>query len=409
MYAIAIYLYTFAVHVAALFSPKIRLMLRGHQRTWRTLKTLPKDASYVWFHAASLGEFEQGRPLMERLRREQPHKKILLTFFSPSGYEVRKAYAGADVVVYLPFDTPYNARRFVRQLNIEAAFFIKYEFWCNYITRLYRRGIPVYSVSSLFREEQVFFRWYGYYYARVLERVTHFFVQNESSRLLLRDVLSITDVTVVGDTRLDRVLAIRAQARPLPEVAQFVAGRFTLVCGSTWPVDEAFIIAYALAHPDLRLIIAPHVVDQAHLEAIEVQCQGHSVRYSALLAQGGNTEAQILIVDSYGLLSSIYAYGAVAYVGGGFGVGIHNVPEAAVYGLPVIIGSNNAKFQEAQALKRCGGALEVATPEAFAPTLDKLRTDTAYLNQCGKAAADYINANAGAVDKIFAHVYGSPS
>lgn len=407
MYGIAIYLYAFAAHVAALFSPKVRLMLRGHQRTWRTLKTLSKADSYVWFHAASLGEFEQGRPLMERLKREQPNKKILLTFFSPSGYEVRKDYAGADVVLYLPFDTPCYARRFVRSLTIEAAFFIKYEFWRNYITRLYRKGVPVYSVSSSFREEQVFFRWYGYYYARVLRLITHFFVQNESSRLLLRDVLHITDATVVGDTRLDRVLAIRQQARPLPEIERFSAGRFTLVCGSTWPVDESFIIPYVLAHPEMRLVIAPHVVDQAHLEAIEAQCLERSVRYSTLTSGLSTAEAQVLIIDGYGLLSSIYAHGTAAYVGGGFGAGIHNVPEAAVYGIPVLIGPNNAKFQEAQALKYCGGALEVSTPSAFASVLDHLRTDATYLSQCGRAAGEYIRANAGAVDKIFAHVYGS--
>lgn len=409
MYSIAIYLYSAVVHLVALFSPKVRLMLRGQQRTWRTLATLSKEDSYVWFHVASLGEFEQGRPLMERLKAERPKTKILLTFFSPSGYEVRKNYEGADVVVYLPFDTPCNARRFVNSVRIEEAFFIKYEFWRNYITRLYRRDIPVYSVSSIFREHQVFFRWYGYYYARVLHRITHFFVQNESSRLLLRDVLHITDATVVGDTRLDRVLAIRTQAQHLPEVEAFVQGRFTIVAGSTWPVDESFILNYVLRHPDMRLIIAPHVVDQAHLEGIEAQCQGRSVRHSTLVAEGLSAEAladkQILIIDGYGLLSSIYAYGTVAYVGGGFGVGIHNVPEAAVYGIPVIIGPNNAKFQEAQDLKRCGGVVEIATPEAFASSIDRLRTDAQYLAQSGKAAGHYIQQNAGAVDKIMAHVY----
>lgn len=409
MYSIAIYLYSAVVHLVALFSPKVRLMLRGQQRTWRTLATLSKEDSYVWFHAASLGEFEQGRPLMERLKAERPKTKILLTFFSPSGYEVRKNYEGADVVVYLPFDTPCNARRFVNSVRIEEAFFIKYEFWRNYITRLYRRDIPVYSVSSIFREHQVFFRWYGYYYARVLHRITHFFVQNESSRLLLRDVLHITDATVVGDTRLDRVLAIRTQAQHLPEVEAFVQGRFTIVAGSTWPVDESFILNYVLRHPDMRLIIAPHVVDQAHLEGIEAQCQGRSVRHSTLVAEGLSAEAladkQILIIDGYGLLSSIYAYGTVAYVGGGFGVGIHNVPEAAVYGIPVIIGPNNAKFQEAQDLKRCGGVVEIATPEAFTSSINRLRTDAQYLAQSGKAAGHYIQQNAGAVDKIMAHVY----
>lgn len=407
MYAIAIYLYVFVAHVAALFSRKVRVMLRGQQRTWRVLEALPKGERYVWFHAASLGEFEQGRPLMERLKAERPDTKILLTFFSPSGYEVRKDYEGADVVVYLPFDTPSNARRFVNSIAIEQAFFIKYEFWRNYITRLYRREIPVYSVSSIFRESQVFFRWYGYYYARVLHRITHFFVQNESSRLLLRDVLHITDATVVGDTRLDRVLTIRDQARPLPEVSAFAEGHFTLVAGSTWPVDEAFIIPYVLQHPEVRLIIAPHVVDQAHLEALEAKCQGRSVRHSALVAGVACAEHhQILIIDGYGLLSSIYAHGAVAYVGGGFGVGIHNVPEAAVYGIPVLIGPNNAKFQEAQDLKRCGGVIEIVAGEAFATTMEQLRTQPQACAEAGEAAGQYIRQNAGAVDQIFAHIFG---
>ena len=399
MYSLGIYLMALGVRVAALFKEKLRKMVQGHRATWQMLRALGGKDTYVWFHAASLGEFEQGRPLMERLRREHPEKKILLTFFSPSGYEVRKNYDGADLVCYLPFDTPLNARRFVKLARPEAAFFIKYEFWRNYIEVLYKRGIPCYSVSSIFRENQIFFRPYGRGYARCLSRMTHLFVQNETSRRLLEGI-GVTNVDVVGDTRFDRVLDIRNDAKPLPLAERFAGCWKVLVAGSSWPQDEEIIIPYFNKHPNLKLVLAPHVVSEEHLQAIERQLARPALRYSKATPKAV-AEVDCLIIDCYGLLSSIYRYASMAYVGGGFGVGIHNVPEAAVYGIPVIIGPNNKKFREAQALLRCGGCKEIACAADFEQIMDAWLSDKEALATAGKAAGSYIADNAGAADRIF--------
>ena len=399
MYSLGIYLMALGVRVAAIFKEKLRKMVQGHRATWQMLRALSGKDTYVWFHAASLGEFEQGRPLMERLRREHPEKKILLTFFSPSGYEVRKNYDGADLVCYLPFDTPLNARRFVKLARPEAAFFIKYEFWRNYIEVLYKRGIPCYSVSSIFRENQIFFRPYGRGYARCLSRMTHLFVQNETSRRLLEGI-GVTNVDVVGDTRFDRVLDIRNAAKPLPLAERFAGCWKVLVAGSSWPQDEEIIIPYFNKHPNLKLVLAPHVVSEEHLQAIERQLARPALRYSKATPKAV-AEVDCLIIDCYGLLSSIYRYASMAYVGGGFGVGIHNVPEAAVYGIPVIIGPNNKKFREAQALLRCGGCKEIAGAADFEQLMDAWLSDKEALATAGKAAGCYIADNAGAADRIF--------
>lgn len=399
MYSLGIYLMALGVRVAALFKEKLRKMVQGHRATWQMLRALSGKDTYVWFHAASLGEFEQGRPLMERLRREHPEKKILLTFFSPSGYEVRKNYDGADLVCYLPFDTPLNARRFVKLARPEAAFFIKYEFWRNYIEVLYKRGIPCYSVSSIFRENQIFFRPYGRGYARCLSRMTHLFVQNETSRRLLEGI-GVTNVDVVGDTRFDRVLDIRNAAKPLPLAERFAGCWKVLVAGSSWPQDEEIIIPYFNKHPNLKLVLAPHVVSEEHLQAIERQLARPALRYSKATPKAV-AEVDCLIIDCYRLLSSIYRYASMAYVGGGFGVGIHNVPEAAVYGIPVIIGPNNKKFREAQALLRCGGCKEIAGVADFEQIMDAWLSDKEALATAGKAAGCYIADNAGAADRIF--------
>lgn len=399
MYSLGIYLMALGVRVAALFKEKLRKMVQGHRTTWQMLRALNGKDTYVWFHAASLGEFEQGRPLMERLRHEHPEKKILLTFFSPSGYEVRKNYDGADLVCYLPFDTPLNARRFVKLARPEAAFFIKYEFWRNYIEALYKRGIPCYSVSSIFRENQIFFRPYGRGYARCLSRMTHLFVQNETSRRLLESI-GVTNVDVVGDTRFDRVLDIRNAAKPLPLAERFAGCWKVLVAGSSWPQDEEIIIPYFNKHPNLKLVLAPHVVSEEHLQAIERQLARPALRYSKATPKAV-AEADCLIIDCYGLLSSIYRYASMAYVGGGFGVGIHNVPEAAVYGIPVIIGPNNKKFREAQALLRCGGCKEIAGTADFEQIMDAWLSDKEALAKAGQAAGNYIADNAGAADRIF--------
>lgn len=401
LYTLFIYLYALGIALVSPFHKKARLMFRGRIDTFRRLrKEIDPTARYVWFHAASLGEFEQGRPLMERMRRLHPEYKILLTFFSPSGYEVRKNYTGADVICYLPMDTPGNVASFFRLVKPEMAFFIKYEFWLNYIMACHYKKIPVYSVSSIFRKNKIFFRWYGWGYAHVLKWVSHFFVQDEESARLLGS-LGIDNVTIVGDTRFDRVLDICRQARPLPLVQKFAEqASIVFVAGSSWPVDEEFIIPYFNAHPFMKLILAPHVIDEMHLRQIESRLKRPSLRYSAATDEN-ISQADCLIVDCYGLLSSIYRYGHVAYVGGGFGAGIHNVPEAAVYGIPVLIGPNNKGFREAQDLLRLGGCFEITGQTLFNALLDRFLPKKNYLAQRGAICSKYIESNAGATEQIF--------
>ena len=404
-YNLFIYVYLLGVAVYSLFNEKVRKMWRGERAAFRVLKEkVDPEAKYVWFHAASLGEFEQGRPLMERLRQEHPEYRILLTFFSPSGYEVRKNYQGADIICYLPLDTPVNAIRFLRLVHPVMAFFIKYEFWYNYLHILKHRNVPVYSVSSIFRPDQVFFKWYGRQYGRVLNCFTHFFVQNEQSRELLAKI-GIRNVSVVGDTRFDRVLQIKEAAKQLPVVGTFVSGHpQVFVAGSSWPPDEEIFIRYFNEHRDWRLIIAPHVIGEDHLKQIEKLLEGRKiVRYTAAEKGASVTDADVLIIDCFGLLSSIYHYGQVAYVGGGFGVGIHNLLEAAVWDVPVFFGPNNQKFQEAQGLKKSGG-FEISDYEAFAAQMDRLAADTAYLKEQGRKAGQFVQSLAGATEEVLAAI-----
>ncbi len=407
MYNLIIYLYLLGVAVYSRFNVKVRRMWRGERNAFRVLREkVDPNARYVWFHAASLGEFEQGRPLMEQLRRDHPDIKILLTFFSPSGYEVRKNYEGADIICYLPLDTPINARRFLRAIRPEMAFFIKYEFWYNYLHILKHRNVPVYSVSSIFREGQVFFRWYGRQYGRVLKCFTHFYVQNEESRDLLAKI-GLTNVTVTGDTRFDRVLQIKEDAKQLPiniVPVDSTTKPKAFIAGSSWPPDEDIFIKYFNAHRDWALIIAPHVIDEDHLQEIEKKLQGWNVtRYTSLTAnasQWRGTGGEALIVDCFGLLSSIYRYADVTYVGGGFGVGIHNTLEAAVWGVPVIFGPNNQKFQEAQGLKVQGGGFEITGYEDFERLMKRFETDAEFLSTAGQQAGAYVSRQSGATRKI---------
>lgn len=403
IYSIALYFYALIVILVSPFHKKARQMVKGQWQTFRILrKKIRPGEKYVWFHAASLGEFEQGRPLMERLRWLHPEYKILLTFFSPSGYEVRKNFEGADVICYLPFDTPGNVHSFLRLARPVMAFFIKYEFWNNYLHACHRHHVPVYSVSSIFREDQIFFRWYGWCYRDVLKCVSYFFVQNEQSRKLL-EKSGITNVTVVGDTRFDRVLDICRQARPLPLVAAFKQDSLIQVAGSSWGPDEDLIIPYFNEHPEMKLVLAPHVIGESHLKEIESKLKRPFLRYSQANENNVKT-VDCLIIDCFGLLSSIYRYGELAYVGGGFGVGIHNVPEAAVYGVPVLVGPNNRKFREAQDLLKAGGCIEVTDKATYNQTMDRLLSDKAYRNTCGKISGEYIAGNAGAADIIFKSV-----
>lgn len=407
MYELFIILYNIGVWVASFFSKKVRAMWKGEHRTFRVLREkIDPNAMYIWFHAASLGEFEQGRPIMEAIRREHPGYKILLTFFSPSGYEVRKNYDGADVVVYLPIDTKRNARRFLRLTNPVMAFFIKYEFWSNYLHMLKERHVPTFSVSSIFRPNQIFFRAYGKGYGKVLDCFTHFFVQNEESRDLLKSI-GIDCVSVTGDTRFDRVLQIRDAGKTLPIVENFVGGTVedrphVFIAGSSWPPDEDIFIRYFNEHRDWKLIIAPHVIGDDHMKQILGKLERKTVRYTEATTENV-VGAECLIIDCFGLLSSIYRYADVTYVGGGFGVGIHNVLEAAVWGKPVIFGPNNKNFQEAQGLLKAGGGFEVTSYDDFVGVMRKLADDKA-LEQSRERAGGFVESLAGATRQIMKEV-----
>ena len=403
IYNLGIHIYQLGIRLAGLFSDKPAKMVKGHREVFDLLKSkINRNARYIWFHAASLGEFEQGRPLIERIRKEYPQYKILQTFFSPSGYEVRKNYDGADIVCYLPMDTPGNAKKFVDLVNPSMAFFVKYEFWQNYLNALYNKGIPVYSVSSIFRPNQIFFRWYGKSYRQVLKTFEHLFVQNEESKKLLENI-GVMNTTVVGDTRFDRVLDICAAAKQLPLVQKFKGNALTFVAGSSWGPDEDIFIRYFNAHPEMKLIIAPHVVNDSHMKEIMSKLQRPCIRYTQATEENVQ-QADCLIIDCYGLLSSIYRYGEISYIGGGFGVGIHNVLEAAVYSIPVIFGPNNKRFREAQHLLANKGGFEINGYEDFEVLMDKFLTDEAYLQASGQAAGDYVKNNSGAMEKIMDYV-----
>ena len=417
IYNIVIYFVLWGIAIASLFNEKVRKMWRGEREAFKILKQkVDPNAKYIWFHAASLGEFEQGRPLMERIRKDYPQYKILLTFYSPSGYEVRKNYEGADIICYMPVDTRLNAIRFLRLVRPVMAFFIKYEFWSNFLHILKYRNIPTYSVSSIFREDQVFFKWYGRSYAGVLKCFTRFFVQNEESKRLLEGI-GITAVDVVGDTRFDRVLQIKEAAKQLPICEAFRTGVASsqsadvphtdfkvFVAGSSWPPDENIFIPFFNEHKDWRLLIAPHVIAEEHLKLILSLIKDKKVvRYTQTTPEEA-AEADVLIIDCFGLLSSMYNYGDVAYIGGGFGVGIHNTLEAAVWNMPVIFGPNNKKFQEAQGLLKSGGGFEINTYEDFSGLMNSLMNDEAFLKQAGDKAGAFVAHLAGATDKVLASV-----
>ena len=401
MYNIVIYIYLIGVAIASCFNKKVKKMWAGERQALKVLREkVDPNARYIWFHAASLDEFEQGRPLMEYLRKTHPEYKILLTFFSPSGYEVRKNYEGADIICYLPLDTIRNARRFLRAIKPVMAFFIKYEFWYNYLHILQHRGIPTYSVSSIFRPDQIFFQWYGKGYGRVLKCFTHFFVQNIESKNLLAK-LDIHDVEVVGDTRFDRVLQIKEASKQLPIVEKFTENASKVfIAGSSWLPDEEVFLKYFNLHKDWKLIVAPHVIGEDHLAQIFELLKGRRVVRYTEATEENVKDAEVLIIDCFGLLSSIYHYGTISYVGGGFGVGIHNVLEAAVWDIPVIFGPNNKRFQEAQGLIMAGGGFEINDYQSFRDLMMRFETDEMFLQTSKKHAGEFVKGRAGATEKI---------
>ena len=390
------YIVQLGVAIASLFSDKVKKMWRGERDAFRVLRDkVDPNARYIWVHAASLGEFEQGRPIIEYLRERRPEYKILLTFFSPSGYEVRKNYEGADIICYLPIDTVSNAHRFLKLIHPEIAFFIKYEFWYNYLHILNHRHVPTYSVSSIFRPDQVFFRWYGKEYAHVLKCFTAFFVQNEESKQLLENI-GIKNVKVTGDTRFDRVMQIADQSRTLELVKAFKDDKPTFVAGSSWQPDEEIFIPYFHLQQIQSLLKGRRV--ERYTEMMAMQTRGNQPLDAELVERLKN--AEVLIINCFGLLSSIYKYGDVAYVGGGFGVGIHNVLEAAVWNMPVIFGPNHDKFQEAKELTRAGGGHPINNATDFARIMDGFIADNASLTASSQKAGEYVKSASGATDKV---------
>lgn len=409
IYTIGIYLYTLGIRLAALFGHKnARLMVRGWRQGKRNIPNTQSDKT-AWFHAASLGEFEQARPVIEEFRKRHPNYRILLTFFSPSGYEVRKKYEQADIVRYMPMDTPRNVRWFLNTYQPTIVFFAKYEFWYNYLNELKKRQIKTYIFSAIFRENQYFFKWYGKWFLNELRRCfSHFFVQNSMSLQLLENLGYFDNCTLTGDTRFDRVHQIAEAAERNVVVETFLNGYDgkVLVAGSTWPPDEALIRQLTENNEQLKVIMAPHVISEEHLKQIEKNFP-NSVRYSGLKDLKDSKDLKdikVLIIDNIGLLSQLYRYADVAYIGGGFGVGIHNILEAIAFGKPVLFGPKYRKFQEAHDIIACGGGWSHSTYDEFLNHLTPLLTDSTAYTKASQACTDYMNQNLGCTWKILRHV-----
>lgn len=422
LYNTAISLYGAAAQLVSLRSRKVRKMLQGQHRTPEMLRRkLAGKPGAVWFHASSLGEFEQGRPMIERLRREHPEVPILLSFFSPSGFEVRKNYPYVDAVVYLPFDTPRRVRKFLDLVRPSMAIFIKYEFWGNYLEELHKRGIPTYLISSIFRPGQRFFRKGGGLFRRMLGCFTHLYVQDERSRRLLR-VIDVKNVTVAGDTRFDRVTDVMRSSIEIPGFPGFAPRtRLKFIAGSSWEADEEIYVPWLNAHSEIGFIIAPHEFNETRLEALRNRFASKTVlllsEWIHILKESerGNTPPPAwlsgirgIIVDSFGKLSSLYRFADIAYIGGGFGAGIHNLNEAAVYGIPVVFGPNHEKFKEASDLITCGGGFSVANSSEFGATIDTLVNSPEEIRRAGDAAGKYIRDNLGATDRIYSEIFSCP-
>lgn len=400
LYNFSIYLMSTFVAFASLFKRKMRLRHQGSEEIFDILeRSIDKTHRYVWFHAASLGEFEQGRPMIERLRRAQPEQKIVLTFFSPSGYEIRKNYPEVDLVCYLPFDKPQQVKRFLDCVNPEKAIFIKYEFWANYLLELKRRQIPTYIISAIFRPNQLFFKKYGRFFLNLLNSFTMIFVQDDFSKELLNQ-FGIKHVTVGDDTRFDRVGDIAKAANVLPIAEAFGKGADVLVAGSSWEADEELLIRFVNANKERKLIIAPHEISEERITGICEKLRCTFVLYTQTTPEEA-AKARCLVVDTIGILSSLYRYGQVAYIGGGFGAGIHNTLEAAVWNVPVVFGPNYQKFREARALVACGGGYSVASYRQMEDRVNALFLDP----EAATSAGNYVRSHVGATDFIYNQLF----
>jgi 3-deoxy-D-manno-octulosonic-acid transferase len=401
LYTISILAYRLAIGIASLFNTKARKWIEGRKGIFEKLeKDIDPSAALAWFHCASLGEFEQGRPVIEAFRKKHPHYKILLTFFSPSGYEIRKSYRGADHVYYLPLDTRANAERFISITQPKIVLFVKYEFWFNYLDILHKKNIPFYLISATFRSDQHFFKSYGAWFRKALNNYAHIFVQNETSKQLLSNA-GVQRVTVSGDTRFDRVAEIVSNAKDLPIAGAFANNTQVMVAGSTWEEDEKFLIELIKHHRELKLIIAPHEIGGTRIGSLVSSLEKITTVIRFSQANERNViNSQVLIIDNIGMLSSLYRYGKIAYIGGGFGKGIHNILEAAAYGMPVIFGPNYEKFLEAKTLVKLQGAFSISSYDELNKCVHELLNDQMKLAFASKISGDYVRENTGATSVI---------
>jgi 3-deoxy-D-manno-octulosonic-acid transferase len=403
-YNIGICIFILIVKIASIRNPKAKKWIRGRKGLFKKIrKEQDTKEKVVWVHCASLGEFEQGRPLIEEIKRKYPEKKIALTFFSPSGYEVQEDYKDADFVYYLPSDTRRNARRFIKYINPEVVFFIKYDYWFNFLSLLKKKLVPVYFVSSIFRKDQLFFKWYGKWYCKMLKKVTHFFLQNQESAELLQS-LNINHFSVTGDTRFDRVAHILENVKPIREVEKFLDSQKAIIAGSSWKAEEALLMQYYRINPGFKLIIVPHEVSVENIQRIKKQFGESAICYSEI-SFSNLSEKNVLIVDSYGMLTSLYQYGYIAIVGGGFGSGIHNVLEAATYGMPVIFGPKFERFKEAIDMVNHNCAFPVCNIEEFNTIMNHLLKSPSLVKTISEIASNYVKSNVGATSKILDFVF----
>lgn len=396
LYNIGIRLYFLAVYAASFFNAKAKLWIKG-----RSTQQIGTTEGCIWFHFASLGEYEQGRPVLEALKAKDSNTKIVITFFSPSGYEIRKNTPLADAVYYLPLDTAANAQHFINTIKPKAAIFTKYEYWYHYFNQLHQQQIPLYIVSGIFRPKQVFFKWYGGLHRSMLAMVTHFFVQDEASVDLLKTI-NINTATVSGDTRFDRVWANANSPKELPIIAEFKNNQKVFIAGSTWPQDEELLSTIITRHPDWKWIFAPHEIGEERIiKLLDILPSEGTIRYSQITGnRQPTTDNRILIIDNIGMLSSLYQYGDVAYIGGGFGRGIHNTLEAAAFGLPVIFGRNYLAFKEARDIVHLKAGISVNNAEQLIEATDLLMLDDEYRSYASQKIKAYVQQNIGATEKI---------
>jgi 3-deoxy-D-manno-octulosonic-acid transferase len=406
IYPVFIQIYGLTLRLAAILgNKKAAAWLNGRKEWQKKLQAIAgQQQRWIWFHCASLGEFEQGRPLLESLHTRFPDHKFLLSFFSPSGYEVRKNYPGADAVIYLPLDTLSNARDFITILNPEMVFFIKYEFWFNFIRTLNERTIPLYFVSCIFRENQWLFSYFGKPLLKQLQKARCIFVQDESSLGLLQNA-GFENCSVSGDTRFDRVISIAAEVKPLPYLESWRAASDLIVAGSTWSKDEELLLDFIrTTQHDLKLILVPHLVDSDHIDQLKKTLRKKGLEqataFSSATSKQLKENARIFIVDEIGMLSKLYIHATMAYIGGGFGAGIHNTLEAAVYGKPLVFGPTYAKFKEAQDLIRIGAAFSISSNKSFERVVHRLLSDKAEIERCGVKAREYVIEHSGATHRI---------